>query len=240
MNRSSTIHCRDHAKSASASVDGLLTSEEAIQLNSHLDVCADCAEQHRSLRSLRETLRGLPRRKPPVELATRLRVLASHEKVRRERLSSFQSRMDGWRTDFLLFAQNLMRPLALPAFGGFASAVVLFSMLAASPAFAIRSVSGQDVPTVLYTDPSVITVKSMMPVSFVDDDIVVDVTVDGEGRLVDYAIKDCVHLANSPALRKAIERNLLFTEFVPATYFGRTIRAKMRISFLNSRIDVKG
>lgn len=237
---SSTAQCKEFAKNSSASLDGLLTSDQLMALDAHLDSCSVCAKRHRSLEDLRNTLRGLPRRNSPVDLGTRLRVLASHEKVRRERISSLQSRFSHWCDDFRLFAKNLMRPFAIPAFGGFTSAVVLFSMLSASPAFAVRAVSGRDVPTVLYTEPSVMTVKSIMPVSFIDDDVVVDVTVDSEGRLVDYAIKDCEHLAKSPTLRKAIERNLLFTQFIPATYFGRTVRAKMRISFLNSRIDVKG
>jgi anti-sigma factor RsiW len=240
MNGSSTAECKEFVKSSSASLDGLLTSEQLMELDAHLNGCSVCARKHRSLQALRGSLLALPHRNAPTDLPTRLRVLASHEKVRRARISSFQSRCATWSADFRLFAHNLMRPFAIPAFGGFASAVVLFSMLSASPAFAVRAVSGRDVPTVLYTDPSVVTVKSIMPVSFIDDDVVVDVTVDSEGHLVDYAIKDCEHLAKSPTLRRAIERNLLYTEFLPATYFGRTVRAKMRISFLNSRIDVKG
>lgn len=240
MNRSSTVHCREMAKRASASVDGLLTSDELVQLNAHLAECGGCANEYRSMLDVRSLLRELPQPKVPSDLGIRLRVVASHEKVRRARLSSAQSRLDAWRLDFRLFVQNLMRPLALPAFGGFASAVVLFSVLSATPAFATRSFTGRDVPTGLYTEPSVVTVKSVMPVSFIDDDVVVDVTVDSEGQLVDYTIRNCEHLALTPAMRKAIERNLLFTQFIPATYWGRTVRAKMRLSFLNSRIDVKG
>jgi hypothetical protein len=240
MNRSSTVHCRDIAKNLSASLDGLLTADEESVVNAHVGECPRCANDDRSIRDVRSLLGELPRPKMPIDLGIRLRVVASHEKVRRARLSSFQSRLDAWRLDFGLFVKNLMRPLAIPAFGGFASAVVLFSVLSASPAFTMHTVSGRDVPTGLYTEASVMTVKSVMPVSFVDDDIIVDVTVDGEGRMVDYMIQDCEHLAKTPALRKAIERNLLFTEFIPATYWGRTVRAKVRLSFLNSRIDVKG
>ena len=46
---------------------------------------------------------------------------------------------------------ELMRPLAIPTAGGFAAALVLFSMLAPSLAVRGGSVSTADTPTGLYT-----------------------------------------------------------------------------------------
>jgi len=41
-------------------------------------------------------------------------------------------------------------------------------------------------------------------------------------------------------LRHSIENSLLFTEFWPATNFGRPIAGTIRISFRSSHIDVRG
>jgi len=93
-----------------------------------------------------------------------------------------------------------------------------------------------DVPTQLYTEASV---KSTSPVSFGDDDVVVDLNIDDQGRILDYKIVDGPHIMKTE-LRRAIEHKLLFTQFTPATTFGLPMAGKIRISFRNSKIDVKG
>jgi hypothetical protein len=139
-----------------------------------------------------------------------------------------------WRDSFELNLQNLMRPLALPLVGGIFSAVLLFSALV--PSFTQHQTPG-DVPTGLSTQP---LVKSMAPLGFMDtDDAVVDLRIDGEGRIVNYSIIGADgHTADQ--LRRSIENNLLFTTFQPATAFGLPIAGKIRISFRSSRIDVRG
>jgi hypothetical protein len=130
---------------------------------------------------------------------------------------------------------NLMRPLAIPAAGGLVSALVLFSIL--TPPLTIGVVSANnDIPTVLYTEASL---KSV-PFVYGDDDIVVELTIDEQGNMVDYKLPTRSHLDESPDLRRLFESNLLFTKFTPATTFGQPMVGKVRISFRASRIDVKG
>lgn len=131
-----------------------------------------------------------------------------------------------------------MRPLAIPTAGGFVSSFVLFSML--TPAFVIpglSTISLNDVPTGLYTEASV---KGLPLLSVSGEDVIVEVTFDELGRVVDFTIPNSPILVKTPGLRGRIESNLLFTQFTPATTFGQPMAGKIRVSFNTSRIDVKG
>ena len=88
----------------------------------------------------------------------------------------------------------------------------------------------------LTTEP---TVKFMAPVAFVDEDVVVDLKLDDRGQIINYAIVGALG-PTSDQVRHSIENSLLFTEFWPATWFGRPIAGNIRISYRSSRIDVRG
>ena len=117
------------------------------------------------------------------------------------------------------------------------SAVFLFSTLVPTfrAAFALDNGPG-DVPTMLTTEP---TLKFMAPVAFFNGDAVVDLKIDDQGRIINYSILGAPGPA-SDQLRHSIENSLLFTEFWPATNFGRPIAGTIRISFRSSHIDVRG
>ena len=180
---------------------------------------------------LSQTLRALPVRLPPPGLTTSLRVIASRERQRRTAGAAFRA----WRDRWELFANNLMRPFALPFAGGVFSAVVLFSMLA--PSYPVRADSRFDVPTMLTTECAV---NRMAPIRVSDDDVFVDVTVDGQGRMIDYTILSGGSVLTNVRMRRRLEAALLFTEFTPATSFGQPMASKMRLSLRSSHIDVKG
>lgn len=184
-----------------------------------------------SNQGLSRALRSLPVRVPPPGLRTSLRVLAS-----RERQRILNHRTFAWYDRVRLFAHDLMRPLALPFAGGVFSTVVLFSMWLV-PTYPVRGDSTFDVPTVLTTEA---TVKGTAPIGTGGSDVVVDVIVDGQGRMVDYTIVSGPSLLKNEALRRSVENTLLFTEFTPATTFGYPMAGKMRLFLHSSHIDVKG
>jgi hypothetical protein len=127
-----------------------------------------------------------------------------------------------------------MRPLAIPTAGGFASALLLFGTLA--PTLAMRQVAAksvEDIPTVLYTEPSV---RSFLPIVCEGHDVVVDLTVDDHGRVLDYSVSG----ATSPSILKRIETHLLTMHFNPATTFGKPTSGRIRLWFNSSSIEVKG
>ena len=96
-----------------------------------------------------------------------------------------------------------MRPLAIPTAGGFVSALLLFAVLA--PGLTTRGATpGNDVPTVLYTEASV---RSFIPLGFHNENITIEVTIDGDGRVIDYSLPNGP--SKDPALHRSIENYLL-------------------------------
>jgi hypothetical protein len=96
-----------------------------------------------------------------------------------------------------------------------------------------------DIPTMLTTEP---LLKYAGPITFADSDAVVDLKLNDQGRIIDFTIVSVPGQQNE-ALRRSIENSLLFTEFRPATTFGRGVASTVRISFRSSgssRIDVRG
>jgi hypothetical protein len=216
----------------SAYLDDAVSAEERRVLHSHLNGCQECALESERYSEVREKLRSLPKLTPPADLTTRLRVVAS--KVRMETLASPWTR---WRERMELSLRNLMRPLALPAVGGLCSAVFLFSTLVPTFKSAFAMSASGDIPTLLSTQPML---KYMAPVAFSNNgDAVVDLQLNDHGQIVNFTIVNAPG-QQSETLRRSIENNLLFTEFWPATTFGRGVAGTIRISFRNSRIEVRG
>jgi hypothetical protein len=181
--------------------------------------------------ALSRALHTLPRRVPPPGFTSSLRIVASREQRRRVygRSLVFLDRLH-------LFFDNLMRPLALPFAGGVCSTIILFSMWLV-PLYPLRGSSTTDVPSMLTTEAAV---KLTAPISFDDaDDVIVDVTIDGDGRMVDYQIVSG-NYPNDQALRRSIAGVLLLTRFTPATTFGQPVEGRLRLSLRSSHIDVKG
>ena len=231
------MECQVVRQRLSAYLDDAVSADERRSLKRHLSGCRDCALASERYSEMREKLRSLPRHRPPADLTTRLRVVAS--KVRRESFGG-ASAWNRWRDRMELSLHNLMRPLALPAVGGLCSAVFLFSTLVPmfKSAFAM-ALEPADVPTMLATEP---LLKYTSPIAFTDADAVVDLQLDEQGQIVNFTIVSAPG-QQSEKLRRSIENSLLFTEFWPATSFGRPVAGTIRISFRSSRssrIDVRG
>jgi hypothetical protein len=187
----------------------------------------------RHLRFILHDLEALP--VPPL-LAGRLRVLASHERISRLARVGLSDRVRRWVDRTKLWADNLMRPLALPFAGGVLSALVLFSMLVPTLAFQLNL--RNDVPTALYTQASLSSLSEMAPYTYNDDnETMVEVTVNERGEVADYS------LPRGQVDRKldtAIANILFFSSFKPATLFGRPTYGKVWLSFRRSHIVVRG
>jgi len=230
------MECLTVRRKASAYADNALPQEERLEMRLHMQDCQICARESERYQRIREALRSLPRRNPPSDLTVRLRVAASQARTLTANGASDWTRL---RDRFQLALSNLMRPLALPLAGGLCAALVLFSALVPTftPAFAIsKGDTLLDVPTMLTTKPSL---KYMAPIAFGEADAIVDLNIDDQGRIVNYSIVSAP--GQTEQLRRRIENSLLFTEFWPATEFGKPIAGTVRISFHNSsHVEVKG
>jgi len=196
--------------------------------------CHACTRERERFERVRQALRAIPKASVPAELTLRLRVTASKVRAESARVSVWNK----WRDRFELAAKNLMRPLALPLAGGLCSAVVLFSALVPTFHSTYKAPSSAwDVPTMLATEPSVMCTA---PVAFPDAEAIVDLTIDEQGRMVNYTIVSIAPGEKIDQLRPIIENKLLFTAFRPATAFGKPISSTVRISFGNSHVEVRG
>lgn len=189
-------------------------------------------------------LNSLPQmsaRAVPPELKVALRVMASHRCKQQATRRNFAARLEHFQEWIARFREEFLGPLALPLTGGVAAAVVLFSMCVV-PEYPLRQPSVAnapyvDVPTTLST---AVAVKTISPFVTSADEVVVDVWVDEDGRMFDYAIVAGASVLANSNLRRRLENMLLFTQFTPATEFGRPMSSKVRLRFGSSRVDVRG
>lgn len=189
-------------------------------------------------------LNSLPRlsaRTVPAGLSVALRVAASHECRRQAARRNVAARARHFQEKIRRLWDEFVSPMALPFTGGVASAIVLFSMCVV-PAYPLRppslaAPSLADVPIMLRTS---VEVKGTSPFLTSSDEMVVDVWVDEQGRMFDYAIVAGAGALATSQMRRRLENMLLFTQFTPATEFGRPMSAKVRLRFGSSRVDVRG
>ncbi|MGC8792417.1 MAG: anti-sigma factor family protein [Bryobacteraceae bacterium] len=228
------MNCQHVQRSLSEYVDGRLEEAEHLHVGSHLEECAECAARYRQMLRVRQALQKLPALAPPPELTTALLVLASRERVRRMAYASAGALAAHLWDRARLWAENIMRPVALPAAGGLLSAIILFAMLVPSVLF--HHAPGNDVPLVGLVQEAAVATPA--PFGFEGGDFILEVTVDRQGRMVDYTITEGDRIMENPRLRRSIENYVLFTGFRPATTFGQPTYGKVTVSFSRYRFDV--
>jgi TonB family protein len=217
-----------------AFLDHRLDGQEQARVAQHLMECRECATLSKGMSRVTNMLRHVPAVEIPPELASRLQVLASHEREHRLSRISLSARLQYWRSRVKLTIDNLMRPLALPFAGGLVSALCLFGMLV--PTLNMRRNVQFDVPIPLYTGPSL---EEMAPFTFSNDEMLIEFTVNEKGQITDYSIP---HSKTSTKLERNFASAVLFASFTPATLFGQPTSGKVLVSFRrsSSRIIVRG
>ena len=188
---------------------------------------------------LSRALRRLSAGVPPPGLTTSLRVLASRERQRAAQHRTLQKFYEACMERLSLSVHNLMRPFAVPVAGGVFSAVALFSIWVV-PTYPMRAMahgSALDVPTALTT---VAKVKGTSGIGIASADVVVEIDIDDQGRMVDYRVIQGQNVLSAPSQRRSLENQLMFTQFEPATSFGVPTRGTITLYLNYSRIDVRG
>jgi hypothetical protein len=230
------MNCQTVRGTISEYLGSRMPESEFAAVRKHLADCPECASSAETISLLRDALKSAPRYTAPANLSMNLRVIASRELARQASRETWQARVADWRGSLRLWVDNMMRPFAIPFAGGLASAFVLFGMLA--PTFARVYSPTADVPPGWYTGASLDTLG---PFGLADDTVILDVTIDDQGRMVDYAVP-----GGQPgpwkdeALRRMIVNSLLFTRFTPANFFGQPTYGKVRVTLRRSQVDVRG
>lgn len=220
------MNCSQARPLFSPYLDGMLTGRQMQDLALHLSHCVSCSKQYGLLAEAQRMVHSLSRPTVPPELALRLRVALSQEAARAERRSL---------TGLQLRLENVLNAFMVPATAGVLGAVVFFGLLIGL--FAMPVQANNDVPTILYTPPTLAQSPFSNAMQRINaDSIVVEAYIDANGRVQDYRILSAPK--ESEDLRSELENMLIFTTFRPATAFGQPTSGRAVLSF--SKINVKG
>ena len=197
---------------------------QRVQIRKHLEICADCREELQRYRKLSQLMASVPRSVPPANLAIRIKVAAAQMRPAmtwKQRVASMRDRME-------ILSENVFRPLTVPATGGFFSAILVFVVMLHMmvPGISVQAVQN-DVPLNLMQPAELITLSDN-PGSWAPEQhetelslphgLVVDVTVDQHGQMLDYQI---LAGPDSQDMRRQLDQMLLFSRFRPMMSFGR-------------------
>jgi putative zinc finger protein len=176
--------CSNVKRRSTDFVDGRLRRREHSKFEAHLRECDECALDVDQIRSMRLSLARLQSPPAPVSLRTKLLILASKE--RQILMETDGSRWRRFWNYWKLRLNELTRPITIPATGGLLSSVLLFSALALTISTTTRQV-GYEVP-VMYADHMD---ANLVPVELkLKSSVVLTLSLDGRGRITDYAVRD--------------------------------------------------
>jgi hypothetical protein len=217
-------------------------AEDRRKLGEHLDGCESCREELQRYRKLSMLLSRVPVAVPPADLVVRIKVAASLAQETQDWPRRWQRIKD--RAEILL--DNVFRPLTVPATGGLFSALIIFVFVLHMilPGITVKA-DPNDIPTGLLRPaelislsdyPESIVAEIQHPDVELEHDLLVDVTVDAGGQMMNYSI---LGGPDSPELRRQLDQMLIFSRFRPMLSFGRpTAGGHVVLSF--SAIHVRG
>jgi hypothetical protein len=198
---------------------GMIAQSERIAVDAHLDDCRECLLHRGEVRSLHSGLRHLPAMKVPPMLNTRLRVLASRDRSRRLVRRDFASWIAEMKSVAKLFFDNLLRPFALPAAGGILASTLCFGVVVDN--IHLPQNWENDLPVGISTE---VAVEEWSPFSYGSKDVLVQLTVDSQGHVTDYALPEAAHA--SPEELQEIGNLVLYSTFSPAMRLGQRVAGK--------------
>jgi hypothetical protein len=201
-------------------VDNSCVPEVRNSIRHHLALCTVCRSELERAELVSADLAGLPRKSVPAEADLRLRVLVSQE-LHRDAIRRMVIRVD-----------NAFRALLLPASGGVAAALLMFTLMMGS--FIIPVSHAPDVPVALSTPPRV---RILAPLDFNpgSQPLVVVTEVGADGNAIGYRV---ISGAHTPDIMRHLDRLIYFSIFSPATRFGVPAKGRMVLSL--REITVRG
>jgi anti-sigma factor RsiW len=219
------MNCRRVRHNLPGYLDGTLSSaaDEHARMSGHLETCAACQEELDRYRRLSTLMSRTAGAVPPADLPVRIRVAVAQA---RESLD-WAARLRSWTSHVDILLENMLRPVALPATAGFVSAMLVFVVVLQMIAPGMALTIPNDVPINLMRAASLESLASF-PVTpssegseaaaFGQHGLLVDVTVDELGHMVNYEI---LSGPDGPAVRRQLDQVLLISRFHPQLSFGR-------------------
>ncbi len=224
------MSCNNVQELISSLIDRRIPAEERENVLAHLEQCEVCSERYELMESTRKTMRRMAEPRMPAALQQNLRSMASYERVRQLSRASFVSRRHRWMSQLQLAFENMMRPAFLPFAGGVLSAALSFGLLVPNLSFAHHF--GEGPATQIFNMPDGVVVGAsgepprIEPADAVmtDYETVVELTVDTTGRVTDYQV-------TRGQLTPDLKELIMFSNFTPATFFGRSTTAKVKVFY---------
>jgi anti-sigma factor RsiW len=220
------MNCTQAQQLFSPYLDGVVSGVQMQSLDRHMRQCVECHSQYNSLQQTQQMLALAGRRKPPAEMALKIRLAASREAARARR----------WRWEGVhVRLQNVLNAFMVPATAGLMTAVTVFAMLMGY--LAPLQAGNPDVPLLVYTAPQLQQSAFATGIESINSDsLVIEAYVDSVGRVQDYRILS--EPPESQQLLPQVKNMLIFTTFRPATNLGRPTAGRAVLSF--SKISVRG
>lgn len=206
----------------SAFIDSMATPEETDLLESHLTGCEGCQRQLQGYRSVKNLMMSAAEPEVPVDLVLETRV----------RLSRLRNVNPAAWVEAVY--SNLLRPLALPALAGVSTTMLFFVVLLGSfsPPEVMAAADQRSEPPGLYqrvrnSDPTMRRFMGNQPV--LAQPLTVETQVGENGRVIHYVI---LSGPESPEVDRWLKETLFYSEFKPATVFGRPVHSRIILSFV--------
>src|SRR5260370_18243587 len=217
-------------------------NSERGEMRQHLDSCAYCREELQRYGKLAVLLSRSPRALAPSDLAVRIKVAAAQAQHTQDLRSQWQRFRD--RAEILL--DNVLRPVTLPATGGFVSAILVFAVVLQliAPGITVQAIPN-DVPLNIMQPAELITLSDS-PGDWAPENhdtelalphaLLLDVTVDAHSQMIGYQI---LSAPKTHDMAHQLNQMLLCSCFHPMTSFGRpTSSDRVMLSF--SAVRVRG
>jgi len=215
----------------SSLLDHRLGGRERRETLAHLKSCSRCNDEYQAFEKQRLAMQSVEAPAVPAVLTHRLRVLASHERLRQMTRVSISARLRHMADNARLYVDNMMRPVALPFGCGLLSAILLFSILAPGLNFT-RNLDSDASAISLVTLPDgrlvgvageVYRLEMVSSIPSSADSTLVELTVDRYGYVRDWKM---VRGELTPDVKSVIA----FSSFNPGTYFGVPTDSKILVS----------
>jgi anti-sigma factor (TIGR02949 family) len=239
------MSCEHVRELISPFLDGELPGKEREKVMAHAQSCRHCASTLEATQAVRSTLRPLAQTPVPTELASKLRVIASHEYHRRASRATLAGRLRLWLQPAQLFVDNLMRPMALPFAGGLFSALISFGVLVPTLTFqyaladtdlavpygeviALSSNGTYSYMTgIVGGTPHIEPLSASSPA----DANVVELYIDQNGRVCDWAVRQ-------GSLTPDLQSIIMLSQFQPPMFLGMPTSSRVKV--VQPRATVRG
>lgn len=219
-------------------LDGALRTRDIARVREHLEICSACRTELEAYQRLSTLMARSEPAAPPASLALRIRVAA--------RQHGEQSWLRRTWEHARLVMENTLEPLAVPATGGFVTAVVMFLVLLQQLTTGIPLGAVPNDKPLNFIQPAQLESLAAFPMPIMGVTpgpaiehswLVVEARVDARGQLVDYQI---LSGPSDLGVRRQLDQVLMFSRFRPQVSFGRPVAGTVVLTFGSSEVRVRG